>query len=115
MSPLDVSEALPISTAEAFDRWLRRHGGSEREVIIGIYKKGSGKQTVTFETLLETAFCHGWVDTQTKRIDDERYALRFVPRRKVSNWSDRNRQIVRRLRDEGRLAEAGIASLPADL
>jgi len=79
------------------------------------YTRKAPGSTVTFETLLETAFCHGWVDTQTKRIDDERYALRFVPRRKVSNWSDRNRQIVRRLRDEGRLTEAGIASLPADL
>ncbi len=115
MSPLDVSKATQITSAEAFDRWLRKHGESEREVIVGIYKKGSGKQTVTFEALLETAFCHGWVDTQTKRIDNERYALRFAPRRKNSNWSDRNRGIVRRLRDEGRLTEPGIASLPTDL
>ena len=87
----------------------------ERELVVAIYKKASGKQTVSFDELLETAFCHGWVDTQTKSIDVERYAIRFVPRKPGSNWSARNREIVRRLLREGRLTPAGMASLPADL
>ena len=65
--------------------------------------------------LQEVATCHGWVDTQTKRIDDERYAIRFVPRRPGSNWNEGNRAIARRLLAEGRLTPAGIASLPVDL
>ena len=81
MSPLDVSQATPVSSASQFDRWLRDHGANERELIVAIFKKASGRQTVTFDELLETALCHGWVDTQTKGIDDERYAIRFVPRR----------------------------------
>ena len=75
MSPLDVSRATPISTASELDCWLRDHGATERELIIAIFKKASGNQTVTFDELLETALCHGWVDTQTKSIDDERYAI----------------------------------------
>ena len=86
-----------------------------REVIVAIARKVSGRQTVTFHELLETAMCHGWVDTQTRRIDDERYAIRYVRRRPGSNWSDRNRVIARRLLADGRLTAAGIASLPPDL
>ena len=87
MSPLDVSQATPFSTARELDRWLRDHGATERELIAAIckFKKASGKQTVTFDELLETALCYGWVDSQTKSIDDERYAIRFVPRRPGSN------------------------------
>jgi uncharacterized protein YdeI (YjbR/CyaY-like superfamily) len=59
--------------------------------------------------------CHGWVDTQTKHIDDERYAIRFVPRRQRSTWSPKNRAMARRLIDEGRMTEAGAATLPPDL
>jgi uncharacterized protein YdeI (YjbR/CyaY-like superfamily) len=70
---------------------------------------------VGFDALLETALCHGWVDTQTKRIDDERYAIRFVPRRAGSNWSALNRQLALRLLAEGRVTAAGIAVLPGDL
>jgi uncharacterized protein YdeI (YjbR/CyaY-like superfamily) len=115
MSPLDITQALPISSGGEFDRWLRLHGDSEREVVVAIYKKASGRQTVTLVDLQEVALCHGWVDTQTKGIDDERYAIRFVPRRPGSNWSATNRQMARRLLEEGRLTAAGLATLPGDL
>jgi uncharacterized protein YdeI (YjbR/CyaY-like superfamily) len=117
MSPLDIALATPIASAEDLDRWLRDRGGVERELIVAIckFKKDSGRQTATFADLLETALCHGWVDTQTKRIDDERYAIRFVPRRPGSNWSPRNRATARRLLHEGRMTPAGEAALPPDL
>jgi uncharacterized protein YdeI (YjbR/CyaY-like superfamily) len=115
MSPLDVSQATPVSSAAELDRWLGDHGASEAERIVAIYKKASGRQTVRFDELLDVALCHGWVDTQTKGIDDERYAIRFVPRRPGSNWSATNRERVRRLRQEGRLTAAGQAALPPDL
>jgi uncharacterized protein YdeI (YjbR/CyaY-like superfamily) len=114
VSPLDVSRAASFSTASELDRWLRDYGATERELIVAIFKKASEKQPVTFDELLETALCHGWVDTQTKGIDDERYAIRFVPRRPKSNWSATNREIARRLLREDRMT-SGAAALPADL
>jgi uncharacterized protein YdeI (YjbR/CyaY-like superfamily) len=115
MSPLDIAQAKALDSITEFDRWLREHGADERELIVAVYKKASGKQTVTFDELLETALCHGWVDTQTKGIDDERYAIRFVPRRPGSNWSERNRELARRLVEDGRMEPAGEATLPPDL
>jgi uncharacterized protein YdeI (YjbR/CyaY-like superfamily) len=114
MSPLDTNRSIGMASAGDFDQWLRSSAG-ERDVIVAIYKKASGKQTVTFDALLETALCHGWVDTQTKSIDDERYAIRFVPRRVGSNWSETNRRIAKRLLAEGRFAPAGKVVLPGDL
>jgi uncharacterized protein YdeI (YjbR/CyaY-like superfamily) len=115
VSPLDVSRASPVATADEFDQWLRDYGAAAPERVVAIFKKTSGQQTVTFDELLDVALCHGWVDTQTKGIDDERYAIRFVPRRPRSNWSATNRDRVRRLREAGRLTAAGEAALPADL
>jgi len=115
MSPLDVSQAVPVSSAEEFDGWLTANGATERERVAAIYKKASGRQTVTFDELLDVALCHGWVDTQTKGIDDQRYAIRFVPRRPGSNWSATNREKARRLLAEGRMTPAGRAVLPDDL
>ena len=115
MSPLDVSQAVPVSSAGEFHDWLAANGATERERVVAIYKKASGRQTVTFDELLDVALCHGWVDTQTKGIDDQRYAIRFVPRRPGSNWSATNREKVRRLLAEGRMTPAGQAVLPDDL
>jgi uncharacterized protein YdeI (YjbR/CyaY-like superfamily) len=96
MAPLDTSDARPITSAGDFECLLGEAEGRS-DLVVALYRKSSGKQTVTFDALLETAMCHGWVDTQTKRIDDERYAIRYVPRRPGSNWSPRNRAIARRL------------------
>ncbi len=115
MSPIDAARAIPTDTADDFDRWLERHGSSEPEVVVAIRKASSGTQTVTLLELQEVALCHGWVDTQTKRIDDERYAIRFVPRRPGSSWGPKNRAMARRLLDQGRVRPSGMATLPPDL
>jgi len=115
MSPLDISESIQIATDAEFDAWLRKQGSSEQVVVVAIYKKSSGKQTVTLDELQATAICHGWIDNLGQRIDDERWAIRFTPRRPGSNWSDKNRGVVRRLLGEGRMTPAGIAVLPDDI
>ena len=115
MSRVDVSQAILIASEAEFDGWLASNGGTEREVIVAIYKKASGKQTVTVDGLQETALCHGWIDSHGQRIDAERWAIRFAPRRAGSRWSALNRERARRLLGEGRMTGAGIAALPSDL
>ena len=63
---MDISGAIQIDDIGDFDRWLADNGAIAREVIVSIYKKASGKQTVTLTDLQEVALCHGWVDTQTR-------------------------------------------------
>ncbi len=112
---MDISHSTLMASQADFNKWLEAHGGKEREIVVAIYKKTSGKQTVTLDELQETALRHGWIDSHGQRIDDERWAIRFAPRRTGSNWSDRNRKIARRLVDEGTMTAAGLAALPPDL
>ena len=115
MNPLDVSNARFVNSDQEWAAWLAAHGSTATDFVIAIYKKSSGRQTVGFETLMETALAHGWVDTQTKSIDDDSYAIRWVRRRPGSNWSERNRAIAKKLIKEGRMTPAGHAVLPPDL
>lgn len=112
---MDVSRAIAIDRPDQFEAWLAEHGRTERDVIVAIYKKSSGRATVTLLELQESAICHGWIDTLGQRIDEDRWALRFMPRRPGSNWSAPNREIVRRLIAAGRMTPAGMAVLPPDL
>ena len=112
---MDISGAIPIDTAADFDAWLTANGASNREVVVAIYKKSSGRQTVTLTELQEVALCHGWVDNLGQRIDDDRWALRFTPRRPGSNWSAVNREMAKRLLAVDRVLPAGRALLPDDL
>jgi hypothetical protein len=112
---MEIKNGVQFDDSGAFDRWLAEHGAVERELWAIIFKKSSKKQTVTFDELLELALTRGWVDAQTKGVDDKRYGIRFVPRKPGSNWSATNRGIVKRLLEERRMHPAGEALLPADL
>ena len=79
------------------------------------YKKHTAKQRIPYDDAVEEAICFGWIDTTVRRIDDERYAQRFTPRRKNSIWTEKNRATARRLIQEGRMTEAGKATLPEDI
>jgi uncharacterized protein YdeI (YjbR/CyaY-like superfamily) len=79
------------------------------------YKKGSGKTGISYDESVEEALCFGWVDGQTKGLDEARYAGRFTPRRPDSNWSASNRERVARLLREGLMTDAGMRVLPPDL
>jgi len=113
--PVDLANTIPVAVAAELDAWLLEHGDVEREVVVAIHNRASGRQSATLVELQEVALCHGWVDTQTRRIDAERYAIRFVPRRRGSHWSPKNRAMAQRARDAGRMTAAGLASLPSDL
>jgi uncharacterized protein YdeI (YjbR/CyaY-like superfamily) len=112
---VDVSGAIQIDDIADFDRWLAENGRTSRDVIVSIYKKSSGKQTVTLNDLQEVALCHGWVDNLGQRVDEERWAVRFTPRKPTSNWSATNREMARRLLADGRVLDTGKALLPDDL
>lgn len=110
-----MSGLLPVNTAREFEQWLKLHGTEAIEVWLVIYKKSTGKQTVTYDQLLEAGLCYGWIDNKEKGIDSERYSIRFTPRRPNSNWSERNLTIARRLLKEGRIKKPGKAVLPESL
>jgi uncharacterized protein YdeI (YjbR/CyaY-like superfamily) len=63
---------------------------------------------------LDEALCFGWVDSLVKRLDDERYAIKFTPRKPTSKWSDLNRKRWSELEAAGRLTPAGRAAAPTE-
>lgn len=89
-------------------RWLAKHCARAGEIWLVFYKKGSGKQTVSYDEAVEEALCFGWVDGLKKGIDEESYAFRFTPRKPKSAWSKSNLDRVQRLMAEGRMMPAGL-------
>ena len=89
----------------------RRLEGIEEDVWLMIYKKHAGTPSVTLQEAMQEAICFGWIDSSMQPIDEERYSLRFTPRRKTSNWSERNKGWAAKLIEEGRMTEAGLAKI----
>jgi len=112
---MEVGETLLVTTREEWRKWLAQHHHEYKEIWLIYFKKTSGKTGISYEESVEEALCFGWIDGTNKGIDQETYAGRFTPRRLKSHWSDSNRERVARLLREGRMTEAGLAALPAEL
>jgi uncharacterized protein YdeI (YjbR/CyaY-like superfamily) len=97
-------------SAAAFCAWLDRHGGDAGELLVGFYKKGSGKAGITYPEALDEALCSGWIDGLRKGADEERYTIRFTPRKPKSTWSAVNILRVGELTKAGRMKPAGVAA-----
>lgn len=96
-----------FADAEAFRRWLEANAAAAEELLVGFYKVGSGRPSMSWSESVDEALCFGWIDGVRRRIDDESYSIRFTPRRPTSIWSAVNIAKFERLQAEGRMTPAG--------
>jgi len=101
-------------TVDQWRQWLAEHHDSESEVWLVFHKLHTGVASLDYKEALDEALCFGWVDSLVKRLDDQRYARKFTPRRANSRWSTINRKRYAALEASGRLKPAGVNRAPTD-
>ena len=99
-----------FKTQSAFRAWLEKNHATKDELYVSLYKKASGKPSITWPEAVDEALCFGWIDGVRKSIDETSYMNRFTPRRRGSNWSERNIKRVKELRKLGVMTPAGLAA-----
>ena len=102
-----------FKSAADLRRWLAKHHATATELLLGFYKKDSGKGGPTYQEALDELLCFGWIDGVKRRVDDERYTHRVTPRKPGSNWSNLNVAHVARLTAAGKMQPAGVAAFNA--
>jgi uncharacterized protein YdeI (YjbR/CyaY-like superfamily) len=91
-----------------FRKWLESNHKSETELLVGFYKKESGRHNMTWSQSVDEALCFGWIDSTRRSIDKDSYSIRFTPRKKTSIWSAVNISKVKELTKAGLMHPAGI-------
>lgn len=97
-----------FATPATFRAWLEANHASSTELLVGFYKKGSGKPSITWPESVDEALCFGWIDGVRRTVDGERYTIRFTPRKARSTWSAVNIKRVAELTKLGRMLPAGL-------
>ena len=97
-------------TPADFRDWLARHHDIEQGLLVGFYRKDSGRPSITWPESVDEALCFGWIDGIRKSRDETSYTIRFTPRKPGSIWSAVNIKNVERLVAEGRMQPAGLAA-----
>jgi uncharacterized protein YdeI (YjbR/CyaY-like superfamily) len=101
-------KALFFETPAMFRVWLAEHHATHTELIVGFFKRGTGKPSITWPESVDEALCFGWIDGVRRSLTEEAYTIRFTPRRPTSVWSAINVARVKELTKNGRMAPAGI-------
>lgn len=112
---MEASRLLYVADRASWRAWLSEHHATEQEIWLVFYKAHTGRPMVLYGDVVEEALCFGWIDSIVHRLDDERYARKFTPRRSDSKWSDLNKRRVRKLIREGRMTKAGLATITFNL
>ena len=99
-----------FESASEFRTWLSKNHATSEELLLGFFKKGSGKGGIAYLQAVEEALCFGWIDGHLKNYDESRYIVRFTPRRPRSIWSAVNIKRVESLLERGLMQPAGLAA-----
>ncbi|HEX6751026.1 MAG TPA: YdeI/OmpD-associated family protein [Longimicrobium sp.] len=115
MGEKKTTDAKPVffATPAEFRAWLEAHHETEPELLVGFWKKGSGKPSITWPESVDEALSFGWIDGVRRSLGDEAYTIRFTPRRARSTWSGVNVRRMGELIAEGRVRPAGMKAFEA--
>jgi uncharacterized protein YdeI (YjbR/CyaY-like superfamily) len=92
-------------------QWLEKNHLSSPGIWFVYYKKESGKPRVRYDEAVEEALCFGWIDSQPRKLDNEKAMLKFTPRNPKSVWSKLNKSRVEKLIAQKLMMPAGIAKI----
>ena len=102
-----------VKTRARWRAWLSQNHKKSPGIWLIFYKKHTAKPSLGYDASVEEALCFGWIDSIIKKIDDEKYARKFTPRKPDSRWSELNKKRIEKLTRQGLMTKAGIAIVTA--
>lgn len=108
--PAKQNAPLFFETPRAMRQWLSKNHTTADELVVGYVKLhavGDVARSITWPESVAEALCFGWIDGVRRRLDEDRYTVRFTPRRAGSKWSAVNLRLMGELEAAGRMTDAG--------
>lgn len=104
---------LSFRNGENFEAWLEQQPANAAGAWLRLPKKSASAPGLTKAEAIDAALCHGWIDGQLDKYDDNYWLIRFTPRKAHSKWSQVNKRRATELLAEGRMRKAGLAQIDA--
>ncbi len=108
---MNFGKTLYVTSRKQWRSWLAKNHAKEKEIWLIYPRKLSGKPRILYNCAVEEALCYGWIDSNLKGIDEEKFAQRFTPRKPKSRLSEMNKERIRRLIKEKKMTAAGLKAI----
>lgn len=106
-------KATFFKTPADLRKWFENHHDKEQELLVGFYKRDSGKPSISWPESVDEALCFGWIDGVRRSLGETSYSIRFTPRRARSTWSAVNIKRVEELTKRGLMMPSGLRAFAA--
>ena len=110
----EVKCELPVKafpTLRVWEAWLAKQPATSKGLWLKLAKKSAKSASVSRAEAIDGALCHGWIDGQLDKFDDDWWLVRFTPRKPGSKWSEKNRDRALVLIREKRMAASGLREI----
>ena len=111
MINIRLNDPLLFENKKEWRKWLEKNHAKLNEIWLIHYKKSSNKKSINHYDAVEEALCFGWIDSTLKKIDEERYILRYTPRKRKSVWSKINKETAEKMILQGKMTESGLVKI----
>jgi len=108
---MEIKNTLYVTNRKNWRKWLSKNHNNEKEVWLIYYRKETGKPRISYDDAVLEALCFGWIDSTVKKIDKERFAQRFSPRKPRSSLSQMNRERISELIKEKKMTKWGLKAI----
>ena len=105
---MEIGKTLYVTNRKQWRSWLVKNHNQEKDIWLIYYRKSSGKKRIPYNDAVEEALCYGWIDSIVKKIDEQKFAQRFSPRRSNSVLSQLNKERIHRLIEEKKMTVKGL-------
>ena len=100
-----------FATSADVEDWFAENHDTSDGIFVTLAKKGAPVQLAPANDILGTALRYGWIDSQSKGLDEHYFLLSYTPRRSRSPWSKINRERVEAMIEAGTMAPSGLAAV----
>lgn len=104
----EFKKAFYFENRDKWREWLEINYDKETGIWLIVYKKNSEITGIKYDEAVEEAICFGWIDSKMKSIDQEKYILKFTPRKNNSIWAENNKMRANKMIKIGKMTEAGL-------
>ncbi|WP_336515827.1 YdeI/OmpD-associated family protein [Pollutibacter soli] len=111
MARLDDLEIFKPVNRKAWRSWLAKNHLTKDRVWVLLKKKSAKSAGISYEDAVQEALCVGWIDSVTRKSDDEFYAQLYSRRKPIGVWSASNKKRVEELIRKKQMKTAGLVSI----
>jgi uncharacterized protein YdeI (YjbR/CyaY-like superfamily) len=101
---------IVISSKNELWEWLDENHSSEQSFLLVTWKKTNTAKYISRDAVLDALLAYGWIDGRRYALDKDR-TIQLICKRKQQNWTQTYRNKVEKLLLDGKLKEAGLATM----